>query len=126
MNPLTLSSQPLARKGPTMTDIAGLCERLRAVESSRGPSNWSGIREVTTNWHRNPDGTKAADALERQAAEIERLRDKVEGLESDLQDAVQVAYLRGATVWAQLNYPDIIGLLSRSSEDQAALKGEDT
>ncbi len=55
-------------------DIAGLCERLRAVESSRGPSDWSGIWEVTTNWHPNPDGPEAADTLERQAAEIERLR----------------------------------------------------
>jgi hypothetical protein len=102
----------------TTLDIAGLCSLLRAVESS-------GHGGVTTNWHRNPDGPQAADTLERQAAEIERLRSKVEGLESDLQDAVQIAYLRGATVWAQLNYPDIIGWLSRSSEARAALTGED-
>jgi hypothetical protein len=56
-----------------MTDIAGLCERLRAVESSREPSDWSGIRQVTTNWHRNPNGPEAANTIERQAAEIERL-----------------------------------------------------
>ena len=58
----------------TTPDIAGLCERLRAVESSREPSDWSGIRQVTTNWHRNPDGPEAADTLERQAAENKRLR----------------------------------------------------
>jgi hypothetical protein len=58
----------------TTPDIAGLCERLRAVESSQGPSNWSDIRQVTTKWYRNPDGPEAADTLERQAAEIERLR----------------------------------------------------
>jgi hypothetical protein len=58
----------------TTPDIAGQCKALRAVESSRGPSDWSGIREVTTNWYRNPDGPPAADTLERQAAEIERLR----------------------------------------------------
>jgi len=52
----------------TTPDIAGLCKRLRAVESS-------GHGDVTTNWHRNPDGPEAADTLERQAAEIERLRD---------------------------------------------------
>jgi hypothetical protein len=52
----------------TPDDIAGLCERLRAVESS-------GHGGVTTNWHRNPDGPEAANTLERQAAEIERLRD---------------------------------------------------
>jgi len=58
----------------TTPDIAGLCERLRVVESSREPSDWSGIRQVTTNWHRNPDGPEAADTLERQAAENKRLR----------------------------------------------------
>jgi hypothetical protein len=55
----------------TTPDIAGLCERLRAVESSRHDG-------VTTNWHRNPDGPPAADALERQAAENERLREALE------------------------------------------------
>lgn len=55
----------------TTPDIAGLCERLRAVESS-------GHGDVTTNWHRNPDGPPAADTLERQAAEIERLREALE------------------------------------------------
>jgi hypothetical protein len=64
----------------TTPDIAGLCERLRVVESSREPSDWSGIRQVTTNWHRNPDGPEAADTLERQAAEIERLREVVDEL----------------------------------------------
>jgi hypothetical protein len=55
----------------TTPDIAGLCERLRAVESS-------GHGGVTTNWHRNPDGPEAADTLERQAAEIKRLRGALE------------------------------------------------
>jgi len=62
----------------TTPDIAGLCKRLRAVESSQGPSNWSDIRQVTTKWYRNPDGPKAAKTLERQAAEIERLRTGLE------------------------------------------------
>jgi hypothetical protein len=56
----------------TTPDIAGLCERLRAVESS-GHGGFSADR-ATTNWHRNPDGPEAADTLERQAAEMERLR----------------------------------------------------
>jgi hypothetical protein len=55
----------------TTPDIAGLCERLRAVESS-------GHGGVTTNWRRNPDGPEAADTLERQAAENERLREALE------------------------------------------------
>ena len=57
----------------TTTDIAGLCERLRVVEYSREPSDWSGIRQVTTNRLRNPDGPKAADTIERQAAKIRQL-----------------------------------------------------
>lgn len=57
----------------TTPDIAGLCKRLRAVESSRVHGGFSADR-ATTNWHRNPDGPEAADTLERQAAEIERLR----------------------------------------------------
>jgi hypothetical protein len=61
----------------TTPDIAGLCERLRAVESS-------GHSGVTTNWHRNPDGPEAADTLERQAAEIERLRGALERIASTL------------------------------------------
>lgn len=43
-------------------DGQDLLERLRAVESSRGDSDYA------SNWHRNPDGPEAAD-------EIERLRD---------------------------------------------------
>ena len=61
----------------TTPDIAGLCERLRAVESSRVHGGFSADR-ATTNWHRNPDGPQAADTLERQAAEIERLRGALE------------------------------------------------
>jgi len=53
--------------GMITPDIAGLCERLRAVESS-------GHGGVTTNWYRNPEGPEAADTLERQAAEIKRMR----------------------------------------------------
>lgn len=48
----------------TTPDIAGLCERLRRVAP----------REVVSRVIVNPDGPQAADTLERQAAEIERLR----------------------------------------------------
>jgi len=36
---------------------------------------------------------------------IEDLMDKIDGLESDLSSAVEVAVSRGAVEWAQLNYP---------------------
>ena len=45
-------------------DIAGLCERLRRVTP----------HEVVSRVIVNPDGPQAANTLERQAAEIERLR----------------------------------------------------
>lgn len=34
--------------------------------------------------------------------------DKIEGLEADLDSAVEVAYKRGATEWAKSNYPNHI------------------
>jgi len=54
----------------TTPDIAGLCERLRRLRSlPSNPLARSGFGQLV-----NPDGPKAADTLERQAAEIERLR----------------------------------------------------
>jgi hypothetical protein len=97
----------------TTPDIAGLCKKLRRAGLKSSV-------EVADTLER-----QAADALERQAAEIERLRDKVEGLESDLRCAVQVAYNRGATEWARLNYPDMIEWLESCAEARAALTGED-
>ena len=37
--------------------------------------------------------------------------DKIEGLEADLEGAVEVAYNRGATEWTRLNYPEIYSRL---------------
>lgn len=57
----------------------------------------------------NPESLRAPSATDLRAAdEIERLRDKVEGLDADLRCAVQTAYNRGATEWARLNYRDMI------------------
>jgi hypothetical protein len=57
----------------TTPDIAGLCERLRETRSV-----WSEAKEASIKRRRNPDGPEAADTLERQAAEIERLRGALE------------------------------------------------
>lgn len=48
------------------------------------------------------------DAVRLLAAEVERLRDKAEGLDADLRCAVQTAYNRGAVEWARLNYKSMI------------------
>ena len=40
------------------------------------------------------------------ANEIERLRDKIDGLEADLNEAIRVAWTHGAVEWVKLNYPD--------------------
>lgn len=54
----------------TTPDIAGLCERLRRLRSlPSNPLARSGFGQLV-----NPDGPEAADTIERQAAEIERLR----------------------------------------------------
>jgi hypothetical protein len=106
-------------------DIAGLCEELRE-SATQVFGHYAGEPEDTLCLAPIAKITEAADTLERQAAEIERLRDKVEGLESDLRCAVQVAYNRGATLWARLNYPDMIEWLESCAEDRAALTGEDT
>ncbi len=51
----------------TTPDIAGLCERLRERRSR--------MTEASAGMLFNPDGPEAADTLERQAAEIKRLRE---------------------------------------------------
>ncbi|MDW9481780.1 hypothetical protein GOB57_24330 [Sinorhizobium meliloti] len=52
--------------------------------------------------------TKAVMGLAGTLLAIQRVEiqeDKIEGLESDLESAVQVAYDHGAEEWARLNYP---------------------
>ena len=57
--------------GMITPDIAGLCERLRAPKPGV-------LMDITGILHpkdrANPDGPDAADTLERQAAEIKRMR----------------------------------------------------
>lgn len=39
-------------------------------------------------------------------AELDQMNDKIEGLEADLENAVETAFGRGATEWTRLNYPN--------------------
>ncbi len=42
----------------------------------------------------------------KQAAKMARLLDKIDGLEADLDSAVEVAWNLGAKGWVKLNYPN--------------------
>jgi hypothetical protein len=44
--------------------------------------------------------------------EKEQLMEKIDCVETELFEAVQVAYYRGATEWARLNYPNWIDRLT--------------
>jgi hypothetical protein len=87
----------------TTPDIAGLCERLRKVRSQ-------GIRAGKL-W--NEDGPEAADTLERQAAQIERLREALKEARIIVFDATMEDLYpsRAVEIFAQID---------------AALTGEDT
>lgn len=56
--------------------------------------------------------SSAAAEIEALRRENERLRDKVEGLEADLESAVETAFNRGATEWTRLNYPKLYAALA--------------
>ncbi|MBB3411176.1 hypothetical protein FHT87_005129 [Rhizobium sp. BK316] len=48
---------------------------------------------------------------------LEEAIDKIEGLEADLDSAVEVAYKRGATEWVRLNYPAKYAKLKERNND---------
>jgi hypothetical protein len=67
-----------------------------------------------SQWHHDKAvyATKPRDLLTEAA-------DKIEGLEADLQAAVEVAFRRGALDWTRLNYPKIYErMMSRHIESQ--------
>ena len=41
----------------------------------------------------------------RETAQMKHLQGAIEGLKADLDSAVEVAFLRGATEWVRINYP---------------------
>jgi hypothetical protein len=99
-----------------MTDIAGLCERLRAVESSR---KFGVTTAVTTNWHRNPDGPEAADAIERLSSENATLTDEID----KIADQAFAADDRATKAAAEIER--LRGLLDRIADLTAVTFGSD-
>jgi len=80
-----------APEGPTMTDTAGLCERLRGdlpFHEDDGAVNECAVYARLT---------EAADTLERQAAEIDRLR----GVLLDIADESESADVEGLRGFAR-------------------------
>jgi hypothetical protein len=92
----------------TTPDIAGLCERLRRKAGFNDP-----VTGEYVNFPTQPDGPEAADTLERQAAEIERLREALWPFAQ-----VKPTAAKGFVNICALNV-DVI-------EARAALTGEDT
>jgi hypothetical protein len=108
----------------TTPDIAGLCERLRAVESSRVHGGFSADC-ATTHWHRNPAGPEAADTLERQAAEIERLRGALQSLIDNLAEGDFISETRIDAARAALTGEDAARLsLSGKTQTDARTRGD--
>jgi hypothetical protein len=92
----------------TTTDIAGLCERLRRKAGFNDP-----VTGKYVNFPTQPDGPKAADTIERQAAEIERLRGTLGGIKWRSACKDNMEFSATITCWQM----DAI---------RAALTGEDT
>jgi hypothetical protein len=99
----------------TTPDIAGLCERLRKRATASFEANknfgrkgkeWAIDTEV--EW-------QAADTIERQAAEIERLRGALKRQADNMAFALNRVDLRG---WTEKFSREL-------AEDRAALTGED-
>jgi len=93
----------------TTTDIVGLCERLRAITTTDHERLCQG-REYTCScgWDEEnaASATQAADTIERQAAEIERLR---RGAGKSNDEVCQVLGKALGYPWFkndQLNFPD--------------------
>lgn len=98
-------SQPSGDPGPLPRPAgeagdAGLVERLRAKDHAP-PFDPKAVYR-----------TRPVALYEEAADAIERLTDKVEGLDADLYCAVEVAYKRGATEWTRLNYREWFERLS--------------
>lgn len=71
--------------------------------------------DYTAGWTAEPLYSKPpnAQALE---ARVKVLEDTIDGLESELQSAVEVAFRRGAHEWVRLNYPAQFATLTQGSE----------
>lgn len=49
---------------------------------------------------------------------LEEAADRLEGLNADLDSAVEVAFKRGATEWVRLNYPEHFKRLSTAARER--------
>ena len=91
-------------------DVAGICERLRQTRSV-----WSEAKGANIKMRRNPDGHVAVTLIERQAAQIERLREVLEELIDHAEQCM-----------GRLDYHDLLMMGDEPiKEARAALKGED-
>lgn len=54
--------------------------------------------------------------LLRESDEAAKLADKIEGLQADLDSAIEFAYNRGAHDWVRMNYPSHYARLSKGGK----------
>lgn len=119
----TATDAILAKKA-ALRDLAEMTRRAQRAEA-----------EAETLLHTpkpvDPDMATLIEAETARADQAERERDaareKVDGVETDLQCAVQVAWRRGAKEWARLNYPGMVEWLEScdaADEARSVLTGE--
>lgn len=118
--PLTPIDYLVEALSPPKPDVAGARERERLLLdlTTARDSCQDGFARVSRSLI-----VRSSDEIQRQGEEIERLRDKVEGLDSDLRSAVEVAYQRGAHEWASLNYPQWVVWFQRNAAARARQGG---
>jgi gas vesicle protein len=78
-----------------------IMERVEEI-TSLYPFTISGVSEEIAGYI----SRCSPEALRSIASLVEELEDKIEGLESDLSNAVETAFDRGAVEWAKMNYPN--------------------
>lgn len=94
------------------------------LQSPRAETPKSVAKETVARWLKDPAVKEAlhrSPRAETQEADAQgQLLDKIDGLESDLDSAIEVAFNRGATDWVRLNYPKRYERLSKAAPTPSA------
>ena len=115
-------SLPLDQDGRDMSGENLMGMRVAAWrEESRFGSEYG--HTCSYHWSTPGAGAKNVERLFTETdvrAKFEELLDRADGLEADLDSAVEVAFRRGARDWTRLNYPDLYQRFLRAEEAEQA------